>query len=85
MSPVKKKAMVRRNHPELSITMQCSLVKLSRSAFYYTPVGIDDKTLAVMTTIDKAFTKYPFFGSRQIATYLRRDRVRVGRHRVRRC
>jgi len=30
------------------------------------------------------FTKHPFFGSRQIAAYLRREDTIVGRHRVRR-
>jgi hypothetical protein len=30
------------------------------------------------------FTKYPFFGSRQIAAYLPRNWFRAGRHRVRR-
>ena len=30
------------------------------------------------------FTKYPFFGSRQIAAYLRREGTVIGRHRVRR-
>ncbi len=34
--------------------------------------------------IDRVFTKYPFFGSRQIAAYLRREGTVVGRHRVRR-
>ena len=84
MSPAEKKSMIRRGYPELSVSQQCRLVKLSRSAFYYMPVGIDDETLATMTAIDKAFTKYPFFGSRQISAYLRRDDIRVGRHRVRR-
>ena len=84
MSPTEKKVMINRNHPDLSINHQCKLVKLSRSAFYYAPVGIDSETLAVMTAIDKAFTRYPFFGSRQIAAYLRRNGIAVGRHRVRR-
>jgi len=84
MSPAEKKSMIRRGYPELSVSQQCRLVKLSRSAFYYEPVGIDNETLAVMRAIDKAFTKHPFFGSRQIAAYLRRDGIRVGRHRVRR-
>ena len=79
-----KKAMIRRDHPGLSISQQCRLVRLARSVFYYAPAGIDEATLAVMTAIDKTFTKYPFFGSRQIAAYLRRDRISVGRHRVRR-
>jgi putative transposase len=59
-------------------------VQLSRSAFYYTPVGIDTDTLAMMKEIDRVFTKYPFFGSIQIAAYLRREGTVVGRHRVRR-
>ena len=76
--------MIKRDHPELSISQQCKLVRLSRSAFYYSPVGVDADTLAMMKEIDRVFTKYPFFGSRQIAAYLRRKGVVVGRHRVRR-
>ncbi len=68
MSPADKKQMIRHDHPELSISQQCRLVRLSRSAFYYEPIGIDDGTLAVMTVIDKAFTRYPFFGSRRYNT-----------------
>ena len=84
MSPAKKRAMIERDHPELSISQQCKLVRLSRSAFYYMPVGIDADTLAMMKEIDRVFTKYPFFGSRQIAAYLRREGTVVGRRRVRR-
>ncbi|WP_198005472.1 IS3 family transposase [Sulfitobacter sp. EE-36] len=84
VSPEEKRAMIIRDHPELSISKQCKLVRLSRSAFYYTPVGIDADTLAMMKEIDRVFTKYPFFGSRQIAAYLRREEIAVGRHRVRR-
>ena len=84
MSPEKKRAMIKRDHPELSISQQCKLVRLSRSAYYYAPVGIDADTLAMMKEIDEVFTKYPFFGSRQIAAYLRRKGTVIGRHRVRR-
>lgn len=84
MSPTEKKEMVRRDHPQLSITQQCRLIKLSRSSFYYAPVGINADTLELMKAIDRVFTKYPFFGSRQIAAFLRREGCVVGRHRVRR-
>ena len=84
MSPEKKRAMIKRDHPELSISQQCKLVRLSRSAFYYTPDGIDGDTLSMMKEIDRVFTKYPFFGSPQIVAYLRREGTVVGRHRVRR-
>jgi len=73
MSPDKKRSIIKRDHPELSITQQCKLVRLTRSAFYYAPVGIDDDTLAMMKEIDGVFTKYPFFGSPQIAASLRRE------------
>ncbi|MEM9046968.1 MAG: IS3 family transposase [Pseudomonadota bacterium] len=84
VSPEKKRAMIKRDHPELSVSQQCKLVRLSRSAFYYTPVGIGADTLAMMKEIDRVFTRYPFFGSRQIAAYLQREGTVVGRHRVRR-
>ena len=84
VSPEKKRAMIKRDPPELSISQQGKLVRLSRSAFYDTPVGIDADTRAMMKEIDRVFTKYPFFGSRQIAAYLRRESAVVGRHRVRR-
>ena len=76
--------MIQRYHPKLSISQQCKLVSLSRSAFYYTPVEIDAVTLDIMKEIDWVFTKYLFFASRQIAVYLRREGILVGRHRVRR-
>jgi putative transposase len=76
--------MINRDHPELSIAQQCKLVKLSRSSFYYAPVGVSVEELAMMKKIDEAFTKYPFFGSRQLSAYLTNKGTLVGRHRVRR-
>jgi len=43
-SPLKKQSMIRCDHPDLSMSQQCKLVNLSRSAFYYSPVGIDAAT-----------------------------------------
>ena len=37
-----------------------------------------------MRRIDELFLKYPFYGNRQLARQLRREGVRVGRHRGRR-
>ena len=42
------------------------------------------ETLKLMHEIDRVFTKYPFFGSRQIAAYLPQSGFSAGRHRVRR-
>ena len=83
MSPVERKAMINRDHTDLSLTSQCKLLKISRSSLYYTPVGVNAETLELMNEIDRVFTKYPFFGSRQIAAYLPRNRFHASRHRVR--
>ncbi|MCP4064256.1 MAG: IS3 family transposase [Gammaproteobacteria bacterium] len=84
MSPVERKTLIRKEHSALSLTRQCRLLKISRSSLYYTPVGINAETLKLMNEIDRVFTKYPFFGSRQIAAYLPRNGFHAGRHRVRR-
>ena len=62
--------MIRKENTGLSLTRQRKLLKISRSSTYYTPVGLDQATIDLMREIDRIFTKYPFFGSRQIATYL---------------
>ena len=84
MSPSERREMIRKENTDLSLTRQCKLLKISRSSIYYTPVGFDLVTLDLMHEIDRIFTKYPFFGSRQIAAYLPQSGFSAGRHRVRR-
>jgi len=84
MSRGERKAMIAREHPELSLSRQCEVLSISRSSFYYAPMGESSATLALMRRIDELFLKYPFYGSRQMARQLRREGVRAGRHRVRR-
>ena len=76
--------MVERDHPSLSVSRQCRLLALSRSALYYQPVGESPETLALMRRIDELYLEYPFYGSRQMMRHLAREGVTVGRHRVRR-
>ena len=70
MSPSERREMVRKDNIKLSLKHQCKLLKISRSSIYCTPVGMNAETLKIMHEIDRVFTKYPFFGSRQIAAYL---------------
>ncbi len=84
MSRGDRKAMITRDRPDLSLSRQCRLLSISRSSFYYAPKGESPENLALMRRIDELFLKYPFYGSRQMARRLRRDGVRIGRHRVRR-
>lgn len=84
MSWETRKAMTQRDHPGLSLSRQCEVLKISRSSFYHRPKGESPATLALMRRIDELYLKYPFYGSRQMARHLRREGERVGRHRVRR-
>jgi putative transposase len=84
MSRGERKAMIVREHPELSLSRQCEVLSISRSSFYHAPMGESPETLALMRRIDELFLKYPFYGSRQMARQLRREGVHAGRHRVRR-
>jgi putative transposase len=69
MSPNERKTMINRDHTNLSLTKQCKLLKISRSALYYTPVGVNAENLKLMNEIDRVFTKYPFFPFRDHAVH----------------
>jgi putative transposase len=60
------------------------LLRISQSSTYYTLVGLDQATIYLMHEINRIFTKYPFFGNRQIVAYLPQSGLSAGRHRVRR-
>ena len=70
MSSFERRQMIRKGNTDLSLPRQCKLLQISRSSVYYTPVGFDQATIDLMHEIDRIFTKYPFFSSRQIAAYL---------------
>jgi len=76
--------MVEPGHPRLSIANQCILVGIARSSFYYTGKGETPLNLKLMQVIDKRFLDKPYYGSRQMARWLRRQGYTVGRKRVRR-
>jgi putative transposase len=71
---------IAKDHPRLSLRRQCRLLSLSRSVLYYTPVGESAENLA----FDRQFLETPWYGSRQMARWLRRQGHAAGRHRVRR-
>ncbi len=84
MSRDERKAMMRRDHPALSLSRQCAVLSISRSSFYYALKGESPENLTLMRRIDELFMKHPFYGSRQMVRQLRREGIAVGRHRVRR-
>jgi putative transposase len=84
MSAERRRQMIEPEHPTLSVVRQCELVSISRSSFYYQPVGETAENLGLMRLIDAQFLETPWYGSRQMARHLRRDGHEVGRKRVRR-
>jgi putative transposase len=69
---------------KLSIAKQCDLLSISRSSFYYTPIGENPLNVKLMMLIDEQFLDTPWYGARQMARHLRRQGYNVGRKRVRR-
>lgn len=72
------------NHPDLAITRQCDLLSLTRSMLYYAPAEVSDEEIELMKSIDRIFTRWPFYGSRRILFELRRTEHQVNRKRVQR-
>ena len=58
---------------------QCQLAQLSRSSWYYRPVGETVENLALMRQIDEQYLETPFYGSRKLADVLGVNRKRVRR------
>jgi putative transposase len=71
-------------HLGLSIVRQCELVSVSRSTFYREPAPETALNLTLMRLVDEQFLETPWYGSRQMMRYLRRQGHTVGRERVRR-
>jgi putative transposase len=84
VSVERRRAVVDRRHPSLSVVRQCRLLDISRSGVYYRPIGISQEDLALMKLIDRQYLVTPFYGARKIAAWLKSQGQRVNRKRVRR-
>jgi len=84
MSVARRQDLVAQEPGGLSVARRCELLGISRSGFYYEPVGESAGNLRPMRLIDGQFMETPFYGSRQMMRYLQRSGEAVGRDRVRR-
>ena len=66
-------------HAKLSVRRQCELLGLCRSSLYYEPAGETAENLRLMRLIDREYTAHPFFGSRQLTSWLIRQGEAVNR------
>ena len=86
MSVSEKRACIDPAHKSLSIQRQCELIDLPRSSYYreQKTAQESEENLALMRLIDEEYTRHPFYGSRQMRNYLRRQGYKVNRKRVQR-
>lgn len=79
-----KRAEVKKALAMMTVVPQCELLELSRSMFYYQPLGKNAYNLALMRLIDEEFTKRPIYGMMRMTARLRAIGYRVNLKRVRR-
>ena len=48
---------------QLSITLQCDLLGINRSSFYYLPIPESKENLTIMQKLDEQYIKTPFWGT----------------------
>jgi putative transposase len=64
------------------VKRQCELLGVARSSVYYEPEGESAYNLKLMRLIDEQYTRTPFYGSRRMTEWLRRQGHEVNRKRV---
>lgn len=77
-----RRSLVEPTNEQLSIMRQCTLLGLARSSWYYEPVPVDPRTLALMKAIDREYTAHPFFGVRKITQAMREHGLEVNHKKV---
>ena len=80
-----RKKWIEVNHPVLSVRQQCKILELNRSSVYYTPrqKTFSKEQLALLRLVDEIYTKYPFFGTRQMSSYISLHNHPCERHEIR--
>jgi putative transposase len=76
--------MVEPKNPDIAIYRQCELIGLPRSSYYYETQGESDYNLHLMKLIDEQYTKAPFYGTRKMTNWLKKQGYEVNRKRVQR-
>ena len=66
MSPARRREMMDRQHPPLSLVRQCALLGLSRSSLYYRLRAASAEDLSLMGEVDRQYLETSFYGSRRM-------------------
>ena len=71
MSRKERQVMIDRQHNQLSLVRQCTLLDISRGSVYYQPTPTRTEDLELMSLMDRQYLKTPFYGSRRMKAWLR--------------
>lgn len=74
--------MIEPDNQEITIGRQCELLGISRSGYYYEPKGESAYNHQIMRLIDEEYTRHPFYGSRRLTAWLKRQDHSVNVKRV---
>lgn len=79
-----RRALVDREHTDMSMSGQCRLLSIHRSGLYYQPCPENQENLAIMRLLDEQYFHAPFYGARRLTAWLKTQGYTVNAKRVRR-
>ena len=72
------------DNPMIPVSRQCTLLGLTRSSYYYAPLGENPFNLFLMRLIDEQHTRRPTFGVEKMTDWLRNQGYWVNEKRINR-
>ena len=83
MKPLEdRKQMIDKAEANLSISLQCALLELNRSSFYYRSNGESALNLKLMRLIDEHYLEHPYKGAGQMHKWLVKEGYPVSTNRI---
>ena len=79
-----RKSMVERDAPSVSVSRQCSLLRLDRSGHYYKPRMESSENLSIMRFLDEQYFQTPFYDVERLLALFALKGYRINRKRLRR-
>lgn len=76
--------MIEQDLKRIAVSRQCALVGLPRATYYYTPAIESTENLKYMRLIDEQYMRTPFYGTRNMTTWLISQGHEVNRKRIQR-
>lgn len=79
-----RRSMIEPGNKHISMNQQCSLLDISRSGYYYKPIGESSLNLEIMGLLDRQYTKTPFYGVERMHHYINSLDYQINIKRIRR-